>query len=77
MKNLRLASVLPPVLVGITGLAMWEGDVLALEKRFGERLSAGLKLAIVLAMLPKELQDRLYEKGTFQDIHVYSCFGGQ
>ncbi|HAQ04294.1 MAG: ABC transporter permease [Acidimicrobiales bacterium] len=27
MKNLRLASVLPPVLVGITGLAMWEGAV--------------------------------------------------
>ena len=27
MKNNRLASVLPPVLVGITGLAMWEGAV--------------------------------------------------
>ena len=64
----------PPKIKGeldlVSGLNAWEGDVLAPEKRFGERLSAGLVLAIVVAMLPKEIQDRSYEKGTFRDIHV-------
>ena len=43
---------------------------MALQKRFGERLSYGLRMAIVLAMLPKEQQDRLYERGTFQDLSL-------
>ena len=31
MKNRRVASVLPPVLVGIIGLALWEGAVTVFE----------------------------------------------
>ena len=31
MKNRRTASILPPVLVGIIGLALWEGAVAVFE----------------------------------------------
>ena len=59
----------------VGALARWEAEVLALEMRFGERLSYGLRMAIVLSMLPKDQQDRLYERGAFQDMKTkrYSC----
>ena len=40
----------------------WEAEVLTLEKRFGETVSDTMRITIVLAMLPKELQDSLYDK---------------
>lgn len=36
-------------------LLKWEAEVLALEKRFGEKLSDTMRIGIVLSMLPKEL----------------------
>ena len=56
-----LKVVNPPKIKGeleiVGALGRWEAEVLALERRFGERLSPGIRTAIVLSMLPKELQD--------------------
>ena len=47
----------------VGALLRWEAEVLALDKRFGEIISDTMKIAIILSMLPKDLQDTLYEKG--------------
>ena len=39
-----------------------EAEELALSRRFEEHISDSMKIAIVLSMLPKELQGSLYEK---------------
>ena len=51
----------------------WEAEVLALTKRFDERLSENMKAAILIAMLPKELQDNLYERGQITESLTYEA----
>ena len=40
----------------------WELKLIAMEKEFGEKPSERMKIALVMAMLPAEMQDMLFQQ---------------
>lgn len=51
----------------------WEAEVLALKKRLDEKVSESMKTAILIAILPKDLQDNLYERGHVTEYLTYEA----
>ena len=42
----------------------WEVRVVRLEEEFDEKLSEAMKVAILIQMLPKEMQDMVFQMGS-------------
>ena len=70
-----LKVVNPPKVKGelevVSAISKWEAEVLALRKRFAAELDESLRIAILLSMLPTDMQDDLYRKGHVRESMSY------
>ena len=62
--------VSPPAVRGIgeviSSIHRWESKVAALKSRYGEEVAGNLKHVIFIGMMPKELQDVLWQKASME-----------